>query len=161
MTAPSSGAPSSLTLIARRLIRADPARLFDAWTTPEQLQAWWGPRGVHYVGAEVDLRVGGSYRLVNALDDGSVLVIHGVFEVVDPPRKLVYSWRIEPGAGAVERVTVRFEPRERGTEVVVLHERIADERSRAGHDAGCTACLDGLAAHVGDVEGAAVEGTPG
>jgi uncharacterized protein YndB with AHSA1/START domain len=153
MSAPSGGSADGLVLVARRLIRASPERLFAAWTTPQQLLSWWGPHRVRCVGAEVDLRVGGSYRLENALEDGTILIIHGVFEAVERSRLLVYSWQIEPGAGRPERVTVRFEPRAPGqTEVIVLHERISDERTRDGHEHGWTGCLDRLAEHVGDVD---------
>jgi uncharacterized protein YndB with AHSA1/START domain len=139
-----------LALVARRFIRASPERLFEAWTTPELLRSWWGPRGVRCVGAEVDLRVGGRYRLANALDDGRVLFIHGEFEVIERPRRLVYSWALEPGPATPERVTVRFEPRaDDGTEVIVVHEHIADERTRDGHDAGWIGCLERLADIVG------------
>lgn len=68
---------------------------------------------------------------------------------VEPPRRLDYSWRIESGGGAAERVGVRFEPRESGTEIVVLHERIADAGLRASHKAGWQACLDELERRAG------------
>lgn len=48
--------------------------------------------------------------------------------------------------GAPTRVTVRFEPRPEGAEVVVVHERIADEATRDSHQAGWQGCLEGLEA---------------
>jgi len=42
-------------------------------------------------------------------------------------------------------VTVRFEPRGSATEVIVLHERIADEATSADHEHGWNGCLDNLA----------------
>jgi uncharacterized protein YndB with AHSA1/START domain len=63
----------NLSLIVRRTIAATPARLFDAWTTPELLTQWWGPANVTCPAAEVDLRVGGQYRIANQMPDGSVL----------------------------------------------------------------------------------------
>ena len=121
---------SEIVLIVRRTIKADVARVFDAWTRPEHLRRWWGPAPVTCSGAEVDLRVGGHYRIDNLLPDGTVLRIVGEFEVVDPPNRLVYSWQIEPAAsapGEASRVTVRFEPRNGGTEVIIVHERIDTE----------------------------------
>ncbi|MEO7095405.1 MAG: SRPBCC family protein, partial [Polyangiales bacterium] len=96
--------------------------------------------------AEVDLRVGGAYRIGNLLPDGKVLWIAGEFEVVEPPHRLVYSWRIDQETTAGSRVTVRFEPRGTGTEVIVVHERIDSEATRADHEKGWLGCLDGLAA---------------
>jgi len=44
-------------------------------------------------------------------------------------------------------VTVRFEPKGDGTEVIVVHERIADEATRDDHEKGWAGCLDGLERH--------------
>lgn len=138
---------AQMHLIARRVITAPAARVFAAWTEPEQLRRWWGPAGVSCPSAEVDLRVGGRYRIANAMPDGSVLWIAGTFERVEPPHALVYSWAHEPIVDETvhTRVTVRFEPRERGTEVIVIHERFASEAIRELHAAGWQGCLDGLA----------------
>src|SRR5215831_11946252 len=64
-------------LVVRRVIGAPAAKLFDAWTTPEALLAWFGPRDVRCIAADIDLRVGGAYRLGNELPDGRVLWIAG------------------------------------------------------------------------------------
>jgi uncharacterized protein YndB with AHSA1/START domain len=145
---------TALTLVVRRTIRASPERLFAAWTKPEELRQWWGPADVACAAAEVDLRVGGRYRLANRFADGSIWWIAGTFETIVPPRLLVYSWALSPGeiapggtmppVQAVERVTVRFQPRGETTEVVVVHERIADEPARVSHERGWFGCLDGL-----------------
>lgn len=139
-----SGAPS---LVARRTIRASVERVFAAWTEPEQLRAWWGPRPVRCSDAEVDLRVGGRYRIVNALPDGGSITIHGEFRVVEAPRKLVYTWRL--GERELSLVTVRFEPLGDATEVVVVHEEIPDESVRDSHENGWRGCLDELERHFG------------
>jgi uncharacterized protein YndB with AHSA1/START domain len=131
-----------ITLVTRRTIRASPTRLFEAWTRPEHLRAWWGPPPVTCSGAEVDLRVGGRYQIANALPDGRTLVIEGEFVVIEPPHRLVYTWRA--GEDQVSRVTVRFEPRGEATEVIVIHEQIPDDRMRDSHEGGWNGCLDGL-----------------
>ncbi len=141
-----------ITLVTRRTIRASAARVFDAWTQPEQLRAWWGPRPVTCSGAEIDLRVGGRYRISNALPDGTTLVIEGEFRVIEVPRRLVYTWRA--GGDEVSRVTVRFEPRGEATEVIVIHERIPSERVRESHEGGWIGCLDGLERHFIASDGA-------
>lgn len=138
----------SYTLAISRIIPAAPARVFEAWTSPEKLRQWWGPAGVECSDAAVDLRVGGRYHLDNALPDGRVLRISGVFEAIEPPSRLVYSWQLGEG-GAVERVTVRFCERDGGTEVTIEHERIATEAARDEHQRGWGGCLDGLVALVG------------
>ncbi len=142
--APAAGAASGITLVVRRLIRAPAARLFAAWTEPDHLLRWWGPRGVTCIGAQVDLRVGGAYRLGNRHLDGRETWIYGHFEEVFPPHRLAYTWCLEGNPRPAERVTVRFEARGGATEVIVVHERIGSETLRVGHAAGWEGCLDGL-----------------
>jgi uncharacterized protein YndB with AHSA1/START domain len=138
---------ASITLVIRRTIAAPVERVFEAWTEPRHLLRWWGPRPVICSQAEIDLRKGGAYRIGNQLPDSSVVWISGEFELVDPPKLLVYTWRVEGRAAAPSgssRVTVRFEPRSAGTEVVVLHERIDSEQTRVDHEQGWNGCLDNL-----------------
>jgi uncharacterized protein YndB with AHSA1/START domain len=141
---------SDVKLIVRRTIRASAERLFAAWTDPAQLRTWWGPKGVRCPRAEVDLRVGGGYRIANEMSDGSILWIVGAFERIEPPTELAYTWQLEPGDGPSERVTVRFVEGDGATEVIVLHERVADEAARDRHEHGWVGCLDGLADYLAD-----------
>jgi uncharacterized protein YndB with AHSA1/START domain len=145
---PSQDAASSLSLVVRRFIAAPQDAVFAAWTEPAHLLKWWGPRGVTLAAAEIDLRVGGRYRLANQYEDGSVLWITGVFEVIDRPRRITYTWAHEPADDSTNettRVTVRFVHRDQGTEVIVAHHGIRSARSRRSHRAGWAECLDGLA----------------
>jgi len=143
-----AGSPFEMALlVVRKTIQAPPERLFQAWTEPAQLREWWGPEGVACIGAEVDLRVGGRYRIGNQLPDGTTLWIGGEFEVIERPRLLIYTWPLE-GAPSSERVTVRFEPRGAATEVIVTHEGIRNEALRRQHQMGWYGCLDGLAEYL-------------
>jgi uncharacterized protein YndB with AHSA1/START domain len=138
----------SIALVVRRFVRASPDRVFAAWTEPELLRRWWGPKPVTCCEASVDLRVGGAYRIGNLLPDGNVVWISGEFDVVEPPSRLVYTWLVE-GKGRIHDrslVTVRFEPRDGGTDVIVVHERIDSEETRHDHEAGWHGCLAGLEA---------------
>jgi glutathione S-transferase len=141
---------SGIALVVRRRIRAPVVRVFEAWTEPQQLRAWWGPRPVTCSHAEVDLRVGGRYRLVHALPDGGSLAIYGEFRVVETPRKLVYTWRMDGGHREASLVTVRFEGVGDATDVLIVHEEIPSEPVRDSHEKGWRGCLDGLEHHFGD-----------
>lgn len=135
-----------IILVVRKTIRATPERLFDAWTHPEDLCKWWGPQSVTCIGAEIDLRVGGCYRIGNQFPDGKVLWISGEFELIERPRRLIFSWQL--GSQAAERVTVTFAARGESTEVTVAHERIADAAARDRHQQGWLGCLDGLGRYL-------------
>ena len=145
---PAGPTGQDLTLVVRKTIRADAERVFEAWTKPASLELWWGPGAIRCSGAEIDLRVGGRYRIANEYPDGRVVWIGGEFQVVEPPRRLVYTWRLDTHSPVTELVTIRFEARGAATEVIIMHQRIADEPLRDGHEEGWTACLDGLAAYL-------------
>jgi len=136
---------ATAVLVVRKNIRATPEHLFDAWTQPERLKKWWGPQSVVCIEAEVDLRVGGRYRIANQFPDGNVLWIRGEFEAIERPHRLVYTWRVGSEEGASERVTVTFEERGQTTEVIVTHERIPTDLMRGMHEQGWLGCLEGLA----------------
>lgn len=136
----------ALALTVRRTIDASPEHLFDAWTDPAQLRRWWGPAGVTCCEAEVDLRVGGRYRLGNRFPDGRTVFISGEFVRVERPHLLAYSWRIEPAEETRERVTVRFIANGARTDVIVLHEGIGDADTRDHHELGWIGCFDKLVA---------------
>ena len=135
---------SAATLVVRRTIEATPEEVFQAWTDPDQLIRWWGPRGVECTFAAVDCRVGGIYRIGNRLPSGDSIWITGEFEKVSPPHELVFTWRIEGLSDPPSRVTVQFNATGASTEVSVTHERIADAATREQHEVGWVGCLEGL-----------------
>jgi uncharacterized protein YndB with AHSA1/START domain len=113
----------------RRLIRASAADVFAAWTDPVEMSAWMTPVGAASV--EVDLRVGGRFRLVMA--DEHLSIEHtGEYRVIEPPRLLVFTWRSEFTAMRETVVTVRLTARgESETELEVTHELATDEQARS------------------------------
>jgi uncharacterized protein YndB with AHSA1/START domain len=130
-----------MNLTIRKWVAAPPERVFELWTRPELVRTWWGPEGVTCTAAEIDLRVGGRYRIANSFPDGRTVWIAGAFERIERPRLLIYSWQLEPGHGDPERVTIRFDASGNGTEVVVVHEQIEGEAEKQGHERGWFDCL--------------------
>ena len=142
-----TGIARNLSLVVRRHVPAPPGAVFAAWTDPDELVRWWGPPGVECAGAEVDLRVGGAFRLGNRMPTGEVVWISGEYEVIERPHRLVYTWVAGSGGATpadAERVTVEFAELDGGTEVTVTHRQIASEEARDGHHQGWLGCLDGL-----------------
>ena len=128
-----------------RLVAAPRATVFRAWTDPAVLQRWWGPPGFSCPSAEIDLRVGGRYRIAMQPPDGEVFHLSGRFQEVDPPRRLVYSWCWEGAAEPAETlVTVEFHARGRSTEIVLHHALFATVALRDRHRQGWGGCLDRL-----------------
>ncbi len=141
---------SEVVLVVRRTIRATAERIFAAWTQPEHLLAWWGPRPVTCSGAEVDLRVGGRYRIVNALPDGTSVTISGEFREIEASSKLVYTWSTGSSLEESSLVTVRFEQRGDATDVTIVHDQIPSEAVRKSHEQGWNGCLNGLGLYMSD-----------
>jgi predicted dithiol-disulfide oxidoreductase (DUF899 family)/uncharacterized protein YndB with AHSA1/START domain len=146
-TTPSQPEPLSHRLQVRRTFDASPARLFHAWTTPEDLKRWYAPNDLTVALAQVDLRVGGQYRIHMRKPDGTEHRVTGRYEVIEPPHKLAFTWQWEgEGDPAETLVTVDFQARGTGTELVLTHERFATAKARDGHQQGWSAILEKLAA---------------
>ena len=151
-------AASTIKLSVTRVIAAPRELVFRAWTEPKRLQKWWGVQPDYTTPvAEVDLRVGGKYRLgMQASDNEHPLVVGGTYREVRPMEKLVYTWVWEHhGEGgdsdfvpAETLVTVEFRDLGDKTELVLTHEQFPDENMRNEHDQGWSGCLDQLASHV-------------
>lgn len=133
------------SLEVRRTIRAPRTTVFDAWTTPDELKRWHAPGPLHVELAELDVRVGGAYRIHMVTPDGKEHRVSGVYREIDRPNRLVYTWGWD-GDHVVKDsvVTIEFIARGNDTEVVLRH-AIADDKERAGHTDGWTAILDKLA----------------
>ena len=133
----------------RRSFDAAPERLFQAWTTPAELKRWHAPGPLTCVLAEVDLRVGGRYRIHMREPDGKEHHVGGVFRVVERPGKLAYTWQWETPISDNHRgeslVTLEFLPKGNGTELVLTHESLLDQEVRKSHEQGWTAILEKLA----------------
>ena len=148
-----SAPQTGISLRMRKTINAPRERVFDAWTQPELLHKWWGAHESFSAPiAEVDLRVGGKYRL-GMLEPGkdAPYVSWGVYREVSPPEKLVFTWSWEKTPGddadfmpAETLVTVEFIDKGGVTEVVLTHEQFPDEHMRDEHQGGWGGCLDGL-----------------
>jgi uncharacterized protein YndB with AHSA1/START domain len=144
------------TFRLERSFAAPPVEVFDAWTNPAVLERWWAARPTwSSPGCEVDLRVGGRYRL-RMRDDQSeeVHVVGGEYLEVDRPRRLVYTWCWEDDEGLhpghVSVVSVDFRPagNGEGTTLVLEHSGLASEESLRGHGAGWQGCLESLARRI-------------
>ncbi|MCZ6491166.1 MAG: SRPBCC domain-containing protein [Acidobacteria bacterium] len=145
MATPQAAPKTTLTL--RRTFQAPREKVFHAWTDPETLKKWWGPEGYETPEAEVDLRVGGRYRLgMRKLPDGEVFFLGGTFREISPPERLVYTWSWEQASMDVGETLVTVEFREAGqsTEVVLKHELFPNEETREHHNQGWNGCLDKL-----------------
>jgi len=109
---------SERELVVTRTVNG-PARLvFEAWTKADLFRKWWVPRsyGLTLLSCEMDVRVGGGYRLVFSHQD-STMEFFGKYREVTPHSRLV--WTNEEGDGGTTVTTVTFDEID-GKTVVVL-----------------------------------------
>jgi uncharacterized protein YndB with AHSA1/START domain len=135
-------------LVIRRTLAAPRARVYAAWTEPEQMRKWAGPGEITVPELESDLRVGGAYRMVMQKPDGERLTVRGVYREVRPPERLSYTFRWEEDSPEEEidtLLTVEFHDLGEKTELVLTQEQFRNEESRDNHELGWKASFDNLA----------------
>ena len=125
-----------------------PARLvFEAWTTPELFRQWWVPKsmGMTLRSCELDVRVGGGYRLVFGDDPSNPMAFFGKYLEVTPPSRLVWTNEESP-EGSVTTVTLEEKG---GKTLLVLHELYP---SKEALDAAGTGAADALSETFGQLD---------
>jgi uncharacterized protein YndB with AHSA1/START domain len=137
-------------VLANVEIAATAERVFRALTDPKELVRWWGS-GDTYRNEEwtADLRVGGRWRARGRGVDGKPFSVEGEFLEIDPPRKLVQSWKPDWDGGHLTTVTYRLEPIAGGTRVTVRHAGFGERReSCQNHGQGWEKVLGWLQEHL-------------
>jgi len=144
---PSARSDAGTSLRITRTFAAPREKVFKAWTDPAALKKWFAP-GDDYATliAEVDLRVGGRYRIQIRSPKGHLNTVAGVYREIEPPEKLVFTWSWQEGGMDVGETLVTVEFRDRGntTELILTHEVFPTAEGRDEHSKGWAGCLDRL-----------------
>ena len=111
---------SEREIVVTRSFDAPVRLVFEAWTRAELFKQWWVPKsfGLNLVSCEIDVRVGGKYRLVFRQGDAEPMAFFGTYTEVIPNARLVWT-NEESSDGAI--TTVTFEERD-GRTLLVLRE---------------------------------------
>ncbi len=137
---------SERELVVTRTVNG-PARLvFEAWTKAELFRRWWVPKsyGLTLLSCEMDVRVGGQYRLVFKHED-STMAFFGTYREVTPHSRLV--WTNEEGEG--ETITTVTFDEKAGKTLLVIHDlypskEALDAAMASGSTGGMPETLDQL-----------------
>jgi uncharacterized protein YndB with AHSA1/START domain len=114
-----------------------PEKVWRAWTEPQALSRWFGPDNTDSVTrAELDVRVGGSYRIAFRTKDGEEHGVSGVYQEVVENRKLAFTWAWKSTPERVSLVTIELRPTAQGTEMDFRHDRFFDQAARENHERG-------------------------
>jgi len=134
-----------------RMLKANPEKVWQMWTTREGLERWWGPEGFSVQVLHIDVRVGGHFELIMTTDVPEIVAVlresgmgtshrlRGDYTVVKPDRRLVYTNAVDfvPGVApytATTRIELTASPG--GTQLAVtndvMHDAMWTERARMG-----------------------------
>ncbi len=146
------------TLRITKSIPAPVERVFEAWTRPEVMADWYAPTDEFLPSTiEVDLRVGGTYKVGMKHKDRDLHLVTGQYCRIEEPHLLSFTWawqthdvetpdlHLKPET----QVTIELCPNGGSTDLTLTHERFRDEALRDRHKEGWTGCLSRLAAKVG------------
>jgi uncharacterized protein YndB with AHSA1/START domain len=139
-------------LVVTRVFDAPQALVYAAWTEPDHLTRWWGPRGFTVVFSDIDVRVGGAWRVRMRSPEGNEHTSGGVYREVAPPERLVFThaWEGaedgEPGHETL--VTITFAEDAGKTRMTFRQAVFATPASRDAHEEGWSSAFEVLAEYL-------------
>ncbi len=142
-------------LVITRIFDAPRSLVFRAWTEPEHMARWWGPKGFTLPSCKMDLRPGGAYRFHMRSPEGDDHWSQGVYREVVEPERLVLAgaWTDADGKPTSPEtlLTVTFEEHD-GKTKLTLHQAIFESvTARDSHRGGWNSSLDRLAEYLATV----------
>ena len=143
---PSPRAEVKPSLTLKRRLHAPPEKVYAAWTEPAQIARWFGPSetAAGSVRAEMDVRIGGRFRVRFNTADGEHHEVGGTYREVVPNEKLVFTWAWHTTPERESLVTVLVRSEGEGAMLTLTHEQFFDQAARDGHQRGWAGTLDKL-----------------
>jgi uncharacterized protein YndB with AHSA1/START domain len=142
-------------LVITRIFDAPRGLVFQAWTEPERLRRWWGPKGFTNPVCEVDARPGGAIRIHMRAPDGTIYPMTGVFQEITAPERLVFTSSAldKTGNWLFEVLTTVTFSEHGGKTKLTLNARVTKATAEAaphlaGMEQGWSQSLDRLAQEV-------------
>jgi uncharacterized protein YndB with AHSA1/START domain len=149
--------------VITRIFDAPRALVWKAWTDPETVKRWWGPKDYTSPVAKIDFQVGGKYLFAMRSPEGQDLYSTGVYRKIDPMNEIVYTDSFSDAEGnivapteygmpddvpAESEVTVKFEDHGGGkTKMTVITHRPAGVMGEYANQ-GWNESLDKMAASL-------------
>ena len=138
--------PTDDRILITREFDAPKRLVYRAWTEPELVERWWGGERGEVRSVRIELRVGGAWRCVMVLEDGSEAALRGEYREIIPNERIVSTEVYEGLPGAQALNTVTFEEREGRTTLTVLVQHSSkaarDAHLGSGMEAGMQEALD-------------------
>ncbi|MBF9045328.1 ATPase [Rhodobacterales bacterium HKCCE4037] len=119
-------------VVMSRVVDADPATAFRAWTDPEQIVQWFGPAGFGIKTHEIDIREGGVWRLDMTAPDGTVFPNRMEFLRVEAPKLIEFLHGSDKDNDPdAFRMLVTFDPQDNGKTAVTFRQMHPSAERRA------------------------------
>jgi uncharacterized protein YndB with AHSA1/START domain len=138
--------PTDEQILITREFDAPRHLVYEAFTTPELVKRWWSANRGEVTVAEIDLRVGGTWRYVMVTDDGVEVGFHGEYREIVPNERLVSTEVFEgmPDAEAVNTMTLTEADGRTTLTILVQHQSKAhrDAHIESGMEAGLQDAMD-------------------
>jgi uncharacterized protein YndB with AHSA1/START domain len=132
--------PSDTQIQIRRVFNAPRALVYRVWTEPELIRRWWAGDEGEVTSAEVDLRVGGSWRYAMVANGGFEVAFHGEYLEIKPGERIVSTEVFEgmPGASAVSTTTLTEQDGQTTLTILVQHtsKENRDAHANSGMESG-------------------------
>jgi uncharacterized protein YndB with AHSA1/START domain len=145
------GPASETELVMTRVFDAPRELVFKAWTEPDRVAAWWGPKGCTTVSYDMDIRPGGTYRFCMRSPDGTDYWKQGVYREVVAPERLVFTfaWVNADGSLGLEMlVTVTFAAEGNKTRMMFRQGPFETVTKRDDHRRGWTSTFERFAEYL-------------
>ncbi len=143
-------APGQVSLTRR--YRVPPEKVWRAWTEAQALSQWFGHPGEDRAPtvAEIDLSVGGRYRIAFEGANGEMNEVSGVYQEVELHSRLVFTWAWQSTPERVSRVSVTLAAVDggAGTEMHFVHDRFFDAQAATNHERGWQPAFEALGAFL-------------
>ena len=135
--------------VVRRLLPAPPDVVYDEWLDPGALADWMCPRPARCRNIESEPRLGGQLR-IDIEDGGTEFWVSGEYLVLDPPRRLSFSWSCStwPDPSLQSVVNVLLEPHDGGQTLMTIEHTLLPPGLAGQHQRGWAAIADQLAGEL-------------
>jgi uncharacterized protein YndB with AHSA1/START domain len=138
--------PADDQILITREFDAPKHLVYRAWTEPELVRCWWTANRGEITVAEIDLRVGGTWRYVMVAEGGLEVAFHGEYREIVPNERIVSTEVFEgmPDAEALDTLTLSEVDGRTTLEILVQHKtkEHRDAHIESGMEAGLQDALD-------------------
>ena len=141
--------PAADTITFERRIPGSARLFWRLWTEPGHLKRWWGPDGATTTLCQIDLRIGGIWRLEFTSERYGDKILQGVYTVLDAPHRLSFTWAWEEDGrlGHQSEVTLRFRDDGAACVLSLEHAGLTPEQAET-HPIGWRLGLEGFTAYA-------------